>query len=99
MTKIINEEIEIATTILSASCTPVYLTIPVYDFIVVKTKEFTKRIKKTEFNTWSQLIALKSTFCWISIAIKSANTDANKSIIKIIDPKIISTLKRNALKK
>ena len=32
-----------------------------------------------EFTTWSQLIALKATFCWIRIAINNAVTVAPKS--------------------
>lgn len=63
ITKIIKEDKPTATAIRSASCTPVYLTIPVYDLVVVKTKLFTKSINNVAFNICCQLVAAKDTFC------------------------------------
>ena len=83
ITKIIKEEKPTATAMRSASCTPVYLTIPVCDLVVMNTKEFTSTIKKVAFNTCSQLVAASTTFCWIKMAMNNAVTVAPKSNNKI----------------
>ena len=79
----ITEDAKIEMAIRTASCKPVYLTIPEYVLIALNTKVLMINNKPIEFITCSQSVPINVKFCLIALANKKENKVAPISIKKI----------------